>query len=267
MIKFFRYAGSKSDYLDIILPLINKDNNLIEPFVGSGAVSLNSKNNNVTISDINKRLIDIYIGFAEANYSDYINFHYSENSLVKNDYYSFYKFREYYNSRYDNLTYLERAFYQWDLIQSCINGLARWSKTGFNSAFGSRTYKLFSELEFNTLSNKIKTFNILNNSFFDLLHLDSIKTTWFLDPPYISSGEAGFGKKFDIVLFYDIIKQLKGNVIYTDTINEYNKKLDWNQIKIKETKSTSTKKINRNSVEHYLFYNFEHSHFDILDIL
>lgn len=49
--------------------------------------------------------------------------------------------------------------------------------------------------------------------------------------------------------------------------NEYNKKLDWNRIKLKETKSTSTKKINRNYIEHYLFYNFDHPRFDILDIL
>lgn len=43
-IKLFKYAGAKNKYLHKILPLIDVDKILIEPFLGSGAVSLNATN-------------------------------------------------------------------------------------------------------------------------------------------------------------------------------------------------------------------------------
>ena len=181
--KLFTYSGSKSKYLDIILPLIDGTKVLIEPFLGSGAVLLNAPNSFKIGSDLNSRIIDIFVGFKNSNYDEYVRFLNRTNpKFIKKDKVSYYEFRNYYNPLYESLQTHEQAFYQWICIQSCVNGMARWGKTGFNQGFGSRTYNEFSRTEFDAILSSVRDTTFKSTSFFNLAEEDNCNVVWFLDP-------------------------------------------------------------------------------------
>lgn len=265
-IKIFPYSGSKSKYLDVILPLIDDSKILIEPFLGSGAVLLNVKNKVKYGSDLNSRIIDIFNGFKTASYEEYIEFMDRTNpKFVKSDKESYYEFRNHYNVIYDTLTLAEKAFYQSICIRCCVNGMARWGKTGFNQGFGCRTNSTLTRSEFNEIKASLKRAEFFDTSFFSLSIMDTPNVVWFLDPPYINNQVSSYIAQFDEKTsreFIDIIKVLEGDVIYTDTLNENNRELlndpDWDHTKLDVLWSTSTAVRTKNTTNfEYVFTNFK----------
>lgn len=264
--KLFPYAGSKAKYLDAIVPCIDESKTLIEPFLGSGAVLLNSNNKIKFGSDLNSRIVDIFDGFKIATYNEYVEFmNRTAPKFVRNDKDAYYEFRNHYNALYDSLTSVERAFYQIICIRCCVNGMARWGNNGFNQGFGSRTYSQLNEFEFNTLKSALMFATFSHSSFFDLLHMDDKNVVWFLDPPYASDLVGSYIEEFDNTTsrkFVDSIKELTGDVIYTDTLNGNNVELlhdpKWDHTKLDLLWSTSTKIRTKNSTNfEYLFTNFK----------
>ncbi len=62
---FFKWAGGKSRLLDFILPHLPAGKRLVEPFVGSGAVFLNTQHSSALLCDVNADLVVFYQTLAE----------------------------------------------------------------------------------------------------------------------------------------------------------------------------------------------------------
>jgi site-specific DNA-adenine methylase len=263
-LKLFKYAGSKNKYLDIILPLIDTKKHLIEPFLGSAAVSLNV-NNKTLAFDYNERLIDLFNGFKIINIEQYVElYNCKDPELIPNDHQSYYSYRNYYNLNYDSLNLPQKAVHQQKLFQCCLNSLARWGPNGFNQSFGSRSHSMLDLCMLKKIIERCQNIDFKQADFFNLGALDNKDTTWFLDPPYYKN-PINYKSNFTNLktkTFIGMIEEFHGNVIYTDTIHEYNAHLltSWNCIKLDNLWTTSTKPRKDNtSVDNpeYIFCNFE----------
>ena len=263
--KFFNYAGSKSKYIDKILPFIDTNKILIEPFVGSGAISLNSNNQNIVISDTNKYIIDTYNGFNYMDYDYYINFINKSDPIgfIQKNKKNYYEYRNYYNLRYNNLDIKDKAMFNWIMLNSCINGMARWGNGGFNQGFGDRNLKIYDRLQFNNLKNSLNKFSNLDISFFNMSHYDNIDSVWFLDPPYISRKMSYIDNFTEdhATMFISTINDFVGDVIYIDTLNDYNIVLlnnkSWTILELNNLNNISPNNPTKTSTKEYMFINFK----------
>ncbi|MBZ2279470.1 DNA adenine methylase, partial [Buchnera aphidicola] len=57
---FLKWAGGKYNLLDDIINILPKKKCLIEPFVGSGVIFLNTNFHSYILSDINHDLINLF---------------------------------------------------------------------------------------------------------------------------------------------------------------------------------------------------------------
>lgn len=195
--RLIRYSGSKYDYLNSILPIVNRcDNKIyIEPFCGSASVFLNTPNTfqKYIISDVDRNIIRIFNSFKNINYSDFINFLNEiekEFGNIKNDKTSYYNFRNWFNSTHWKKDTLEEGVYLMFLANSCINSMLRFGPNGMNQSFGNRGYQYSYTLEQHTnIKNKLSNCEIMNVDFFKLIEdFKNLDAFYFIDPPYIKRG-------------------------------------------------------------------------------
>ena len=70
-IQIIRYAGSKNKFVPAISKSFNNDlDTLVEPFVGSGALFLNTEFENYVINDIDDKLISIFESVKNLSFAD-----------------------------------------------------------------------------------------------------------------------------------------------------------------------------------------------------
>lgn len=252
VVSYIRYVGSKRKFVNIInneLLKINEPSVYIEPFLGSGAVFLNLpenfNNSKKVLVEINENLCKIWLALKNANFSDFEKFwNENESRFGKwgSNKESFYAMRNFNNERLFNSNTLEEGIFYYIISRSCINGLCRWGKKGFNSAFGNRGRSLnFNEQEFLLLKNKLSQVSVKHSNFFTIYdeYINDEKAVWFLDPPYISTNIGGeYRSNFNHQLFLQIIKKIKGKVIYTDLYSDdvYNA-LNWRVVELQDLKS------------------------------
>ena len=177
---FLKWAGNKSSLVEIISPYL-KGTNLIEPFAGSCAVSLNTNFEKYTCNDINGDLIKMY----EMIQSDVDNFLNKAKDYFQsgNNQDRYMELRELYNNTGDSE---EKAVLFLYLNRHCFNGLCRYNKSGkFNVPFGSYTDPLFPEKEIRDFAEYTKDkFSFTNKNFEDLFLQADKNTTIYCDPPY-----------------------------------------------------------------------------------
>lgn len=186
---FVKWAGGKRQLLEEIEKRMpQKFNNLIEPFVGGGAVFLHFQNKKTIINDLSEDLMNTYKAIKNT-----------PNELMKllDDYE--YKHSQnpeefYYEIRnmdrdinwfaVDNLTKAARLIY---LNKACFNGLYRVNSKGhFNVPFNKKeivnTYDKNNILEISEFLNKQVI--LLNGDFEEACKLAKPGDFVFLDPPY-----------------------------------------------------------------------------------
>ena len=73
MFKLFPYSGNKLWFIEQFNSLAKNCNNVIEPFAGSAALSLNSNAKNIYINDFDKNIVTMFKAVQEASYKDYID--------------------------------------------------------------------------------------------------------------------------------------------------------------------------------------------------
>src|SRR5687767_7374621 len=97
---FLKWLGNKYSILDRIKSTLPVGSRLIEPFVGSGAVFLNTDYSNYLLADINEDLISLF-NFVKEDADEFI--HYAKEFFVaeNNDPEVYYKYRELFNCTKD----------------------------------------------------------------------------------------------------------------------------------------------------------------------
>lgn len=230
MIKFFKYPGSKHDFLGTILPIIKnnikEDTIFIEPFLGSGSVILNVDCSIRLASELNSKIYLFYDTVKKVSYNEFKTFYDNINlefgNIGKNKE-SYYNARNTLNERYWNTNTLEEGMYLLIMQQSCLNSLYRIGPNGFNQSFGNRggTFS-FDEIDYQLLQKSIKGIDIINDTYLTLFekYKDNKNVIWFLDPPYTEGGEVGYVKGFDHNYFIEKVKELKGKILYTNLYRE-----------------------------------------------
>lgn len=213
---FLKWAGGKSQLLDRLFELMpDKCNWFIEPFLGSGVVSLNicEKYPNikeVIIGDTNPGLIALwnelqndglkFISFAKKYFAESFN---------REDMY--YELRGKFNTTWHNDVKAVTFLY---LNRHCFNGLCRFnSKGGFNVPYGKYKSVYFPEKEMIHAIEVLKKTRVYHQGFMDTFEMVKKGDVVYLDPPYVPENDTtatftAYSKdKFGIAEHIELVKQ------------------------------------------------------------
>lgn len=183
---FLKWAGGKFRLLAVLQAHLPKRAYLIEPFVGAGALFLNTAYPKTILNDINSDLINLYHQL-QNNGKKFI----SESKTLfvhKNNLPSaYYRIREAFNK---TDCPWQRAIYFLYLNRHGYNGLCRYNlQGGYNVPFGDyqRPYFPQNELEFfcqrgKNISFRCQSYEALLTSFLNSKKLK--ECVFYCDPPY-----------------------------------------------------------------------------------
>lgn len=215
---FLKWAGNKYHILEYIKAVLPGGNRLIEPFVGSGAVFLNTDYKEYLLSDINGDLINLYL-ILQAEGEPFINYcrtFFNEANNQKNRYY---ELRELFNTTNDNT--LKAALFIY-LNRHGYNGLCRYnSKGGFNTPFGLYSKPSLPEKAMRYFLAKAKKAVFKVADYREIMKSANKGDVVYCDPPYVplsttanftaySSG--GFGREAQVELA-ELARELAGRGI------------------------------------------------------
>jgi DNA adenine methylase len=180
---FLKWAGAKTQLVRKLRPHFPLGNHrFIEPFVGSGAVFLNSPYRSSLLSDSNQHIIDLY-SVLKKKPSKFISqckeFFTPENNAEA----VYYELREEFNACED----VERraAIFVY-LNRHCFNGLCRYNQKGrFNTPFGRYSRVYFPEVEMLKFAEKLTTAELQMSDFRLVLSKARRGDVVYCDPPYV----------------------------------------------------------------------------------
>ena len=179
---FLKWAGSKHRLLSRIYPHLPQQGvRLVEPFVGSGAVFLNSSFKNALIAELNPDVINLYKAIKSKNQSfiETCRGHFTPETNQK-DY--FYIMRERFNA--SSCVY-ERAHLFLYLNRHGYNGLCRYNKSGgYNVPFGRYKKPYFPEAEIQHFLSRAKQVKIVCQDFEKTMSQATLGDVVYCDPPY-----------------------------------------------------------------------------------
>jgi DNA adenine methylase len=178
---FLKWAGSKYKIIDRITQSLPDGNRLIEPFVGSGAVFLNTNYPAYLVADTNADLINLY-SCIKVQGLDFID--YAKQLFVKynNQQESFSRLRAEFNQTQDINRKSAIFIY---LNRHCFNGLCRYNSTGgFNVPFGRYTNPTFPEAEIINFWHKSQSVEFKLANFVETIEQAIPGDVVYCDPPY-----------------------------------------------------------------------------------
>lgn len=215
----FIYQGSKINMLthlikDDILP--KNGNILVEPFLGSCSLLLNTNYNKYYFNDLNKEIFDfinillnIDLTILEKSYDDLVcKFYYGgddENIIIeKKDFY--YSCRNYFFSEYEKLSDLKKASLFCFLTYNGFGGKALNKNITCGRIFRKPPLRVEVYKQFQMKKDKIKIFNLDYKDFISevLKQEKQEEIIIYFDPPYINS----FKYQKDNILD-DFVKEIK----------------------------------------------------------
>ena len=178
---FLKWAGNKYRIMDRIKDLLPQGNRLIEPFVGSAAVFLNTDYKYYLLCDNNPDLINLY-------------------NLLKNEGNKFIRYcKPYFNGQYNNAeSYYEmrvkfnttrnlrqKAALFVYLNRHGYNGLCRYNQSGgYNVPFGRYVHPYFPEKEMLAFHHKSQNAEFKTCSFEESIMNARKGDVIYCDPPY-----------------------------------------------------------------------------------
>ena len=179
---FLKWAGGKTRLCTQINNSLPEGKRLIEPFVGSGAVFMNTNYSEYLLSDTNADLINLYQHLKNEG-EEFIEFSRQYFTPENNTPEVFYELRSVFNASKDSR--LKSALFIY-LNRHCFNGLCRYnSKGGFNVPFGRYSKPNYPEKEMRTFceKSKIATFQIAD--FKETMSQAKKGDVIYCDPPYV----------------------------------------------------------------------------------
>lgn len=216
---FLKWAGGKFKIIDTIKESLPYGKRLVEPFVGSGSVFLNTEYNEYLLNDANKDIINLYKTLKEDG-KDFIDF--SKSIFIeKNSEETFYENRKLFNETKDIV--LKSALFIY-LNRHCFNGLCRYNKSGkFNVPYGRYKNINFPENELYHFHEKLKRATLTSNDFQETIKETIVGDIVYCDPPYSPLTQntnfsdytsCGFGEEQHKILA-NLLKELRDRNIYS----------------------------------------------------
>ena len=179
---FLKWAGNKYKIVDRIKELLPPGNRLVEPFVGSGALFLNSDYPSYLLTDANADLITLYRHLQEEGeeFIEYCRPFFVPENNVKERYY---EFRTEFNQTSDSR--LKSALFLY-MNKHGYNGLCRYNaKGGFNVPFGRYKRPYFPEAEMHHFHRKAQLAIFQQANFATVMANCQPGDVVYSDPPYV----------------------------------------------------------------------------------
>ena len=181
---FLKWAGGKYRLLDILKSHFPQGKRFVEPFLGSGAVSLNVDYPEILAGDVNPALI----GLWQTLQSKQIEFINSCKELFDPRYNTieeYNRLREEFNTDTDTDVEHRSCLFIY-LNRHGFNGLCRFNKSGkFNVPFGRYTRPYFPERELLHALEVSKRMDIIHNNFQSVFDDVREGDVVYADPPYV----------------------------------------------------------------------------------
>lgn len=179
---FLKWAGNKYGLIERITDLLPAGARLIEPFVGSGAVFLNSDYDAYVLADANPDLINLFVHLRDEGeqFIDYCrSFFVPENNVNQR----YYELRSLFNQSDD--TRLKSALFVY-MNRHCFNGLCRYnSKGGFNAPFGRYKRPYFPAKEMRNFHRRAQRATFVRGRFAAVMDEAVEGDVVYCDPPYV----------------------------------------------------------------------------------
>lgn len=178
---FLKWAGNKYQIIERVRYALPAGNRLIEPFLGSGSVFLNTDYSRYLLTDSNQDLISLY-QYLQAEGDKFIQ-DCQEFFVPKNNQRdAFYEFRVLFNATQD--LRLKALLFVY-LNKHCFNGLCRYNAKGeFNTPFGSYKKPYFPEKEMLFFYEKAKQAVFKSADFLTTMGEAMVGDVVYCDPPY-----------------------------------------------------------------------------------
>ena len=186
---FLKWPGGKFGLLDKIQNRLDDGKRLIEPFVGSGAVFLNSHYKKYLLADTNPDLINLYLHLQQEGeaFIEYCQSFFTQKNNCETKYYSF---RKKFNQTEDSR--LKSALFIY-LNRHCYNGLCRYnSKHEFNTPFGRYKKPYFPENELHAFHLASKKATFIHASFVETMKKAKAGDVIYCDPPYVPLSKTAY---------------------------------------------------------------------------
>ncbi len=178
---FLKWAGNKFQIMQHLLEKLPKRSRLLEPFVGSGAVFLNTSYDSYLLADNNKDLITLYqtLQIEQDVFIDYCRQYFTKQFNCESAYY---RLRDEFNETDDPP--LRAALFLY-FNKHGYNGLCRYNRNGgFNVPFGRYTKPYFPEKEMRFFLVKAKHAKFIHQDFTNTLDHARSGDVIYCDPPY-----------------------------------------------------------------------------------
>lgn len=179
---FLKWAGNKYQIIERIKATLPKGNRLIEPFLGSGAVFINTDYNRYLLNDINKDVINLY-RTLQTEGTSFISFckHFFVES--NNNESRYYELRDEFNKTKD--IRLKSALFLY-FNKHGYNGLCRYNQSGgFNVPFGRYKKPYFPEKEMLYFWEKSRNAVFTSDDFVTIMEQAEAGDVVYCDPPYV----------------------------------------------------------------------------------
>ena len=185
---FIKWPGNKYKLLSLILSKLPKGRLLVEPFVGSGAIFLNTDYEHYILSDANSDVINLYKTLQQYG-NDFIEFCNKFFIDKNNTAIQYYKIRDQFNESNLEKDPPTRAALFLYLNRHGYNGLCRFNKNNlFNVPFGRYNRIKFPEEHMRLFFNKAKRAQFFLKDFKETLlsiKKNNANTVVYCDPPYV----------------------------------------------------------------------------------
>ena len=179
---FLKWAGNKYRLLDRIQQHLPEGKRLIEPFVGSGALFLNSDYDRYLLADSNIDLINLY-NIIKKEGADFIEYCQGFFDEAQNTSEVYYQYRLEFNST-DDVRRKSALFIYFN--RHGYNGLCRYnSKGGFNVPFGRYKKPYFPADEMLYFHHKAKKATFKHQDFEKIIDKAKAGDVIYCDPPYV----------------------------------------------------------------------------------
>ena len=178
---FLKWAGNKYRIITQLQQILPTGRRLIEPFLGSAAVFLNTDYQRNLLADNNADLIQLY-QFLQNDSEAFIKYSRQFFDIRFNEAEEFYSLREQFNNSTEAW---QRAALFLYLNKHCYNGLCRYNSQGeFNVPFGRYKKPYFPEQEMRYFAKKSKNARFIQADFVQTLKQAQSGDIVYCDPPY-----------------------------------------------------------------------------------
>ena len=177
-----KWAGGKYQVLEQIRKRLPPGNRLIEPFVGSGVLFLNTRYEHYSLNDVNKDLISLY-RILQTDGEKFINYARTFFNPDNNSEDSYYQMRATFNSTTDQ--FLKAALFVY-INKHGFNGLCRYNSKGKNNVpFGRYARPYYPEAELKYFIERSRHATFTCDDFSAAMKQAIPGDVVYCDPPYV----------------------------------------------------------------------------------